>query len=67
MPVFSWFASFIFLGLSVSVGLLVYLIVSKKKKSSDEEELPPEIRNIVKKPDGTTTVEDLERQYKKKG
>jgi hypothetical protein len=67
MPVITWFASFIFLGLSLSIGLLVYLLMSKKKKDDEEEELPPELQNIVKKKDEKSTVEDLERQYKKKG
>jgi len=67
MPTLSWFASFIFLGLSLSIGLLFWLLVSKKKKNDEEEKLPPEIRKIVEKKNAKTTLEDLERQYKKKG
>jgi len=67
MPFMSWFASFIFLGLSISVGLLIYLLLYKKKDRDHEEELPPELQNIRKEKDKGTSVEDLERVYKKKG
>ena len=68
MPAISWFASFIFLGLSVSIGLLIYLLVSRKKKGEEDEQLlPPELRNISKDTHQDDTVEDLEHRYKKKG
>ncbi|MCX7000020.1 MAG: hypothetical protein NT106_06975 [Candidatus Sumerlaeota bacterium] len=54
MPDIAWYASFIFLGLSVSVGILVYLLfyVKKKKGSGEQEE---------------TTLKELEKKYGKKG
>jgi len=67
MPTLSWFASFIFLGLTVSIGLLVYLLASRKKDKDEKEALPPELQKMIKKKDEKTTVEDLERVYKKKG
>ncbi len=66
MPGFAWIASFVFLGLSVSIGILIYFVLYAKKKKT-EEDLPPELkeRNIAQ--NEGTTLEDLERTYGKKG
>jgi|GEM_PF-530470 len=68
MPVVSWFASFIFLGLSVSVGLLIYFLLYSKKKKDQEEGLPPELRgDFTERKKEEETLEDLEKTYGKKG
>ena len=54
MPEIAWYASFIFLGLSVSVGVLIYMLFHHKKKKGEGEKKG-------------TTLEDLEREYGKKG
>ena len=54
MPDFAWFSSLIFLGFSVSLGVLVYMIFYKKKKKSSSRKK-------------SATLEELERQYGKKG
>lgn len=54
MPDFAWFASFIFLGFSVSLGILVYMLFYRKKKKSSGSKK-------------SATLEELERQYGKKG
>jgi len=54
MPDFAWFSSLIFLGFSVSLGVLVYMLFYKKKKKSSSGKK-------------SATLEELERQYGKKG
>ena len=66
MPGFAWIASFVFLGLSVSIGLLIYFLLYGKKKKT-EEDLPPELKELNKAQDEETTLNDLERIYGKKG
>jgi hypothetical protein len=66
MPFISWFASFIFLGLSISIGLLIYFILYGKKKEN-ELDLPPELKKPSSKEDDASTLEELEKKYDKKG
>ena len=65
MPGIAWFASFIFLGLSISIGLLVYLLLYRKKRKR-EDSLPPELEEYDPKKK-ETTLEELERTYGKRG
>jgi len=57
MPLFAWIASFVFLGLSISVGLLIYFLFSSKNKGKKDHP----------RDEGGTTLKDLERFYGKKG
>lgn len=54
MPNFAWYASFIFLGFSVSLGVLVYMLFYRKRKKSTGGKK-------------SETLEELERKYGKKG
>jgi len=54
MPEIAWYASFIFLGFSVSIGILVYMLFYVKKKKGSEKQ-------------GETTLKELEKKYGKKG
>lgn len=66
MPVISWFSSFIFLGLSISIGLLIYFLFYSKKKDK-EPDLPLELKNETDKKADSGTIEELEKKYGKKG
>jgi len=67
LPSIAWYASFIFLGLSVSIGLLVYLILYGKKKKKGEQDLPPEIADAMKDSEKDKSMKELERKYGKRG
>jgi hypothetical protein len=66
MPVVSWFASFIFLGLSLSIGLLIYYLLYKKRKEK-EPDLPPELKISSPGENEPSSLEELEKKYGKKG
>ena len=67
MPRVAWFASFIFLGLSVSIGLLVYLLLYRRKDQEEEKEIPPELQELEDEKQEKESLKDLERKYGKKG
>ncbi|MBN1902308.1 hypothetical protein JW926_13365 [Candidatus Sumerlaeota bacterium] len=67
MPVISWFSSFIFLGLSVSLGLLIYFLFYAPKKKDKEPDLPPELERQSPESNDASTLENLEKKYGKKG
>jgi hypothetical protein len=66
MPSF-WYASFVFLGLSISIGLLIYMIQKDRKRSGRDGygHKDRSSRDVDKK--SKSLLEELEEKYGKKG
>ncbi len=70
MPPFAWFASYIFLGLSICVGILLYMVMYSKRKRRRKKsaDLPPDVNDLINPPsDKGSALDELERRYGKKG
>jgi hypothetical protein len=62
-----WYASYIFLGLSLSIGLMILLIVKQKKaRKRRERDINRAIRGPTEK-DEKSPLKRLEDEYEKKG
>lgn len=68
MPYIAWVSGFIFLGLSVSIGLLFYLILyGRKDKNTSRRNASDELRDYLEENKDEESQEDLEKEFKKKG
>ncbi len=65
-----WYASFVFLGLSVSFGILIYIFHRDKKRKKKQKEMQNKLWDNMKtgeNKDKKSTIESLTKELKEKG
>jgi len=66
MPAF-WYASFVFLGLSLSIGLLIYMVYRERSKARKGKHGHTRLGSKHVPRQSKSPLEELEDKYGKKG